>query len=165
MDRPDHLGQPVNIKGAKTADAADWAEMRQALWPNSGFGKHHADIKAALAKPRGNTNLIARVAGGMAVGFAEASLRHDYVNGCDTSPVAFLEGIYVKPEYRRQGIARQLIIAVEEWGRAQNCLQIASDTDIANLQSQSMHQSLGFSETQRVVFFRKSLVETSASNE
>ena len=36
---------------------------------------------------------VALLSGREPVGFAEASLRHDYVNGCETSRVAFLEGI------------------------------------------------------------------------
>jgi aminoglycoside 6'-N-acetyltransferase I len=159
MDRPHYLGEPVNIELAQVADAADWAEMRQALWPDTGIEEHTADINSILAAPRSSIGLIARVAEGTAVGFAEASVRHDYVNGCDSSPVVFLEGIYVRPEYRRMGVARQLVDAIESWGRAQGCLEFGSDANIANIQSQSMHRSLGFIETQRVVFYRKILVE------
>lgn len=42
-----------------------------------------------------------------AVAFADAALRHDYVNGCESSPVVYLEGIYVQPASRRRGLARR----------------------------------------------------------
>lgn len=90
-------------------------------------------------------------------GFAEASLRHDYVNGCETSPVAFLEGIYVAPEYRRRGIARALCDAVEEWALGHGCTEFASDAPIDNEESHQMHAALGFEEMERVVCFRKTL--------
>ena len=112
-----------------------------------------------LAAPDDTANFIARTDDGVAVGLAEASLRRDYVNGCKTSPVAFLEGIYVAPQHRRSGIAGQLVAAVEDWARAQGCTEFASDAALDNLQSHRMHAALGFEETQRVVYFRKLLGE------
>ena len=94
---------------------------------------------------------------GEPAGFAEASLRHDYVNGCDTSPVAFLEGMYVAPVMRGQGVARALVAAVQAWARSRGCSELASDAALDNLGSHQMHKALGFAETQRVVYFRKML--------
>ncbi len=106
MDRPDHLGQPMMRVAAMTLAEA-WAAMREALWPNGGdYGTHEEDVARLLAEPGDTVNLMARDESGEPAGFAEASLRHDYVNGCDTSPVAFLEGIYVVPAMRGQGVAR-----------------------------------------------------------
>jgi aminoglycoside 6'-N-acetyltransferase I len=92
-----------------------------------------------------------------AAGFAEASLRRDYVNGCVTSPVVFLEGIYVEPRARRQGAARALVDAVEAWARQIGCSELASDALLENDDSHSMHRGLGFEETERVVYFRKEI--------
>jgi aminoglycoside 6'-N-acetyltransferase I len=94
---------------------------------------------------------------GDAIAFAEAALRRDYVNGCDTSPVAFVEGLYVTPEVRQQGIASALIDAVAAWGRAMDCTEMASDADIAHLASHAFHRAAGFVETERVVYFRKAI--------
>lgn len=147
----------MKIASATPADAADWVSMRSALWPGGGSGEHAADIAELLADAGETINLIARDADGKALGFAEAALRRDYVNGCKTSPVAFLEGIFVIPEARGKGVARALILAVEAWGRAQGCTEFASDAAPDNLASLDMHRALGFEETQRVVFFRKVL--------
>jgi aminoglycoside 6'-N-acetyltransferase I len=144
----------IVIAAATTADVGDWVRLRQALGPHGALDTHHKDILDALAHPHRTPAFVARF-GGMAVGFAEASLRTDYVNGCKTSPVAFLEGIYVAPEHRRSGIAAKLVRAVEDWAVQAGCTEFASDTDIANHESQAMHTALGFSETQRVVYFRK----------
>ncbi|MBU2999893.1 GNAT family N-acetyltransferase [Roseovarius nubinhibens] len=89
--------------------------------------------------------------------FAEAALRHDYVNGCETSPVAYLEGIFVRPENRGSGIGRKLLKSVQSWAQEQRCSERASDADLANLASQAFHAALGFQETERVVYFRKRL--------
>jgi aminoglycoside 6'-N-acetyltransferase I len=146
----------VTVSAASPADAAEWAAMRHALWPDSDAGELADEISQLLAEPGDTYNIIARVDGDVA-GFAEASLRHDYVNGCKTSPVAFLEGIYVKPAFRGRGIARALTAAVERWARERGCREFASDALLDNTQSQAMHRALGFDETRRVVYFRKTL--------
>lgn len=89
------------------------------------------------------------------MGFAEAALRHDYVNGCTTSPVAFLEGVYVRSRCRKRGVARLLCRAVERWAAGMGCSELASDTDLGNAASQQMHTALGFDETERVIYYRK----------
>ena len=79
------------------------------------------------------------------------------MNGCETSPVGFLEGIYVDPAQRRQGMARALNAAAEQWARACGCSEFASDALLDNIDSHRMHAALGFAETERVVMFRKVL--------
>ncbi|MEI2300162.1 aminoglycoside 6'-N-acetyltransferase [Ensifer sp. MJa1] len=137
-----------------------WVEMRMALWPDTAEAEHRAEIQFCLADSERYASFLCEDEAGVAAGFAEASIRRDYVNGCETSPVAFLEGIYVLPRYRRRGVARALITAVERWATAQGCQELASDTATDNLKSQSLHLTLGFEETERVVYFRKELSPT-----
>ncbi|MFN3774293.1 aminoglycoside 6'-N-acetyltransferase [Sphingomonas parapaucimobilis] len=122
-----------------------WLALRAALWGNE-----------ADELPSGDGNFVALV-DDRVIGFAEAAVRHDYVNGCDTSPVLFLEGLFVDPDHRRRGVAGALVAAVADWGRAQGCLEFASDAEIDNLDSHAMHRALGFVETERVVYFRREL--------
>ena len=133
----------------------DWLRLRQALWPWA-EDEHRVETQAALANPDAIT-FMARDDQGNAIGFAEATLRHDYVNGCATSPVGFLEGIYVREASRKQGVARALVQAVEDWARERGCSELASDAWIDDGNSHRMHRALGFSETERVVYFRKAL--------
>ena len=147
----------TTIAAVTAADANDLASLRHALWPHGSIADHLADAVATLAKPEGWLSLIARTESGLPVGFAEASIRHDYVNGCKTSPVGFLEGSYVAPDHRRTGLAGQLVNGIEAWVRRRGCSELASDTAFDNLDSQNMHNALGFVETQRVVYFRKPL--------
>src|SRR5262249_12464577 len=99
---------------------------------------------------------VARSAG-RALGFAEASIRRDAVNGASASPVAFLEGLYVVPEARRRGVARALVQAVIHWALAQGFTELVSDALLDNQVSHAMHQALGFAEIERVVCFRRAL--------
>lgn len=95
--------------------------------------------------------------GTAAVGFAQCQLRHDYVEGCETSPVGFLEGIYVADEYRRSGVARTLLHACEEWARSVGCTEFASDCEIDNQDSLAWHLKAGFAEVNRAIWFAKKL--------
>ena len=91
------------------------------------------------------------------MGFAQCQLRHDYVEGTETSPVGYLEGIYVREGARRHGIARQLISACESWAKAQGCTEFASDCELDNMDSQQFHRAVGFEEANRIVAYVKKL--------
>lgn len=134
-----------------------WAELRHALWPTTSPADHARDAERLLRSP---DTLILLALDTEAVGFAEAILRRCHVNGCESlpgEPVAFLEGIYVKPGYRRRGVARALCDRVAAWARAHGAAEFASDALLDNTDSHAMHRALGFTETERVVFFRRTL--------
>lgn len=134
-----------------------WAYMRAELWPDTSLSEHRDDILAQLKNGVDEITFLAFDEQGEAIGFAEAALRHDYVNGCSSSPVVFLEGIFIEPDARRNGVARALAEAVKRWGQERGCAEMASDADIANDASHEFHAALGFAETERVVYFRKSI--------
>ena len=92
-----------------------------------------------------------------AVGFAQCGLRHDYVEGTDSSPVGYLEGIFVKEEYRRQGIAKELLAVCQDWAKGQGCTEFASDCELVNEDSLKFHMKLGFEEVNRIICFTKKL--------
>ncbi len=138
-------------------DIAEWAALRHALWPRHTPDDHRNEIRTLLDEPDTKIGFLARSQTARLMGFAEAALRHEHVNGCSSSPVLFLEGVFVCPAHRHRGIARSLVAAVSRWGRSQGCLEFASDASLDNAASYAMHMALGFSETERVVFFRKPL--------
>jgi aminoglycoside 6'-N-acetyltransferase I len=131
-----------------------WLALRSALWPDAPSGEHLSGMADALA--RRHFVRLAHV-DGAAVGFVEASRRVDYVNGTSTSPVAFLEGLYVEPDFRRRGVARVLVEAVVVWAKEEGCRELASDSFLANTAAHAVHYALGFEETERVVYFRRGL--------
>ena len=135
----------------------DWLKMRGALWPHLDPSQHQAELGSFVADLSRFVAFLAMSPDDGGIGFAEVSLRSDYVNGCETSPVTFLEGIYVRPEFRRQGVAGQLSEAAERWALLKGCTELASDALIDNTVSHQMHRNLGFEETERVVFFKKNL--------
>lgn len=145
------------VRPASGADVEVWAALRHQLWPHLSLEGHRVDIAEALSEPERLAAFLCFDAEGRAIGLAEASVRSDYVNGCETSPVAFLEGIVVAPSARRQGVAASLVAAVAEWARSQGLSELASDAELHNNASHAMHVALGFEEMQRVVYFCKQL--------
>jgi len=137
-----------------TADSA-WLVLRLALWPDTAQAGHLSEMADAIA--RGLYVRLALATDGSAVGFVEASKRVDYVNGTSSSPVAFLEGLYVVPSARRRGVARTLVESVVQWALQEGCAELASDALLDNCTAHTVHRSLGFEETERVVYFRRAL--------
>ncbi len=146
------------IRPARPSDARRWHELRAILWHDDDPADHAAEIAAYFDVPgTGQIALVAVDSAGELVGFAEAALRHDYVEACDTSPVAYLEGICVDPASRLKGVGRALVEAVADWGRAQGCTEFASDALVEDVESHTFHAAVDLAETERVVFFKKDL--------
>lgn len=150
----------TRIRPATMADRSALAAMFFGLWPNASREDHDAELARILAgDPVATLPLEILVAEdeGKVVGFCEVDLR-SHADGCDPArPVAYVEGWYVAPERRGQGVGRALIAAAEEWGRAHGCTEIASDTWIENDVSQRAHAALGFEVVDRCVHYRKPL--------
>ena len=91
------------------------------------------------------------------IAFAQCQLRHDYVEGTDSSPVGYLEGIFVEEAFRHQGVASRLLSACEQWAREKGCKEFASDCELSNTDGLRFHLALGFSEANRVICFTKAL--------
>lgn len=145
------------IERCASVEQPGWLTLREALWPHCSREEHLAEMSAFLVAPKKYAQFVAYSRTAEPIGFAEASARDDYVNGTETSPVAFLEGLYVIPDARRQGVATELVAAVAAWGIELGCSELASDALLENELSHSVHKALGFVETERVLFFRKSL--------
>lgn len=94
---------------------------------------------------------------GRFVGVALCGLRRDYVEGCDTSPVGYLEGVSIREGYRGRGIAGRLVAECEQWAREKGCTEFASDCELTNTASLDFHLSIGFSEENRIICFKKTL--------
>lgn len=140
-----------------TVEHDGWLTLREALWPSCTSARHFSEMSGFCANPNRFAQFVAYDDARSGVGLVEVALRNDYVNGTTTTPVAFLEGIYVVPQARLQGIARALVARAEQWAISAGCREFASDARLENEPSHAMHRALGFSESERVVYFRKTL--------
>jgi aminoglycoside 6'-N-acetyltransferase I len=147
-----------SVRPATESDAPAWIRMRVALWPEDNAVGHAREVEQFFAgKLRLPLEVLLAIDhSGAAVGFAELSIRA-YAEDCVTDRVAYLEGWYVAPGVRRQGVGRALIAAAEKWARAQGCSEFGSDALIENETSAAAHRALGFVETAQIRFFRKPL--------
>lgn len=91
------------------------------------------------------------------VGFARCQLRHDYVECTHSSPVDYLEGIFVVPKYQYKGYAKELLHECELCAKENGCSEFASDCELDNTNSFNFHMAMGFEEANRVICFRKEL--------
>ena len=92
------------------------------------------------------------------LGLVELSSRN-IVDGCLSSPVAYLEGLYLKSEYRGKGLGKQ-VIKILDWCREGGFSELATDTELTNIKAQSFYKAVGFQETDRVVEFRIEVNQT-----
>ena len=120
--------------------------MGVALWPHYNKAKlakiFRADLKSNKFK-----QFLAQNEAGEYLGFINLSLRTDYVQGSSYSPVGYIEGIFVKPKYRKQGVAKELVKHAGKWAKKQGCKELGSDTKLDNTTSQKFHKNLGFKKT------------------
>lgn len=143
------------IRAATPQDIDTLTHLAALLWPKEQprvladeFAAMLTDNDAQLFLAFDNTN---------AIGFAQCQLRHDYVEGTETTPVGYLEGIFVKEGHRHQGHARALLAACEAWAKAKGCKEFASDCELDNTDSFQFHKALHFNEAGRIICFTKRL--------
>lgn len=149
-----HSLDPIIIDKARKSEADGIAALASKMWEHP--VEELTEEFASLLENR-EAAVFAAMKGSLIIGFAQCQLRHDYVEGTSTSPVAYLEGIYVEERFRRMGVARAMLDACEKWARSMGCSEFASDCELTNTDSLRFHQRLGFTEANRVICFTKSL--------
>jgi aminoglycoside 6'-N-acetyltransferase I len=143
------------VRPVEARDRAEWLRMRQTLWTDD--DTLEAGVEAHFAAPKSDVIvLVAEDATGKLLGFAEAGTRA-YAEGCETSPVGYLEGWFVEEHARGSGVGRALVQAAETWAQDRGLSEFGSDTWLDNEASIRAHQALGFTETDRIVCFLKRL--------
>ncbi len=125
------------------------------MWSESTVNELEADFSEMLNK--GTSVCYIKYSDDLPIGFARCSLRNDYVEGTSSSPVGYLEGIFIKEEYRNKGYGRELISYCEKWAKDMGCSEFASDCELTNVNSLNFHLSMGFSEENRIICFRKDI--------
>lgn len=134
--------------------------MRIALWPDETSAGSDGEMRAWYERPDGRVFVALRPDGSLC-GFVEVGTRA-YAEGCETSPVGYIEGWYVDPDVRQQGCGRALLDAAEEWARAAGYREMGSDALLDNTLSHRAHRRCGYQEVERLVVFRKPLISRGA---
>lgn len=145
----------VIYRKATKADAESIALLAVKMWTSHNVKDLTDEFTAAIENDNSVVYLL--TVDEVVVGFAQCGLRHDYVEGTSSSPVGYLEGIFVEEKYRKQGYAKQLLNYCEQWAKEKGCTEFASDCELDNEISQKFHMSLGFEEANRIICFKKNL--------
>ena len=107
------------VQKAIEQDAAVLADLALVLWPSHDAAELRDEFIELLKSEEAACFLACEA--GVPVGFAQCQLRHDYVEGTIHSPVGYLEGIFVREDHRRTGVAGKLLAACESWASAMGC--------------------------------------------
>lgn len=143
------------IKKVNKSEIKSIANLAVLLWPNHSVEELEEEFLEISLKEDAQVFIIYE--SNLPVGFAQCQLRYDYVEGTKTSPVGYLEGIFVKEKFRHKGYAKQLLQACENWAKMNECKEFASDCEIENEDSFQFHKAMGFSEANRIICFTKRL--------
>ena len=143
------------VRKAEKKDISVIADLAVLLWSDNSA----EDLRNEFAEMLSNdgAQIFLKYENDVPVGFAQCQLRNDYVEGTETSPVGYLEGIFIKEDYRGRGYAKELLAACEKWAESKGCKEFASDCEISNNVSFLFHMAVGFTEANRIVCFTKKL--------
>ena len=143
------------IKQADKSDGLALAKLAIDIWDDNTLD----ELKIEFENLTENQHAVCfiKYSDGKEVGFAQCQLRSEYVEGTETSPVGYLEGIFVLKEYRNKGYAKELLSKCEKWAKDKNCTEFASDCEIENDDSLKFHLAMDFEEANRIICFRKEL--------
>ncbi|WP_424237484.1 aminoglycoside 6'-N-acetyltransferase [Bhargavaea ginsengi] len=147
----------MNIRQATPNDAQVTGELALLLWPDHTAKELEGEFSELIADPEAAVFLAFYEE--EPVGFSQVQLRHDYVEGTSTSPIGYLEGLFVKEAHRQEGFARELVVRAERWAQDQGCSEFASDCELDNEISLQVHLALGFTEANRIICFTKPIGE------
>lgn len=143
------------IRKAEIHDISIIANLAVLMWNNHSVEELAKEFSEIILHK--NAQFFLKYEENAPIGFAQCQLRYDYVEGTDTSPVGYLEGIFVQENYRHKGYARELLAECEKWAKAKGCKEFASDCEISNENSIQFHRSMEFTEANRIVCFTKRL--------
>ena len=144
--------QPI-FKEVTSADKAVWIQFRKTLYHGVDDTFHEKEVDLILNDPTKTTFLIFEKNGDFPVGMLELSLRN-VVDGCLTSPVGYIEGIYLDESTRGLGFGKAMVDFSKEWARSKGCSELACDAELHETEAQKFHEKMGFKETYRIVQYK-----------
>ena len=149
----------ITYREATKADMDIMTDLLNLLYDGEGLGISRDELLAENEQLFADINQIFFLAfdGTKPVGVSHGSLRREYVNGANDGLKGYLEAIYVLPEYRKNGIAAELVRIIERWAAQNGCREMASDCLLDNTNSYNFHRKIGYEETERCIFFLKTL--------
>ncbi|MEY8413279.1 aminoglycoside 6'-N-acetyltransferase [Lachnospiraceae bacterium 62-26] len=143
------------VRKAGKEDLETLADLAVLLWDGHTVDELIDEFADIISE--GKSQFFLKYENDIPVGFVHCQLRYDYVEGTKTTPVGYLEGIFVREDYRKQGYAKELLMECEAWAKENGCQEFASDCEIDNTNSFHFHKAMDFTEANRIICFSKKL--------
>lgn len=143
------------VRSASKNDLKIVADLAVLMWGDNSVDEVADEFSERISK--GDAQLFLKYEDDIPVGFAQCQLRYDYVEGTKTTPVGYLEGIFILEKYRNRGYAKELLNKCEMWAKDKGCREFASDCEIDNEISFQFHRAMNFTEANRIICFTKKL--------
>ena len=100
------------IDKATKSDCKDIAKLAILMWGNHTLEELIEKFETVIQDKECAIFIVS--VGDKKIGFAQCQLRHDYVEGTKTTPVGYLEGIFVKEVAQSKRIGKQLLDCAKE---------------------------------------------------
>ncbi|MDE7389426.1 MAG: GNAT family N-acetyltransferase [Lachnospiraceae bacterium] len=143
------------VRQAGKSELETLADLAVLMWGSYSVSDLVNQFSETISK--GKSQFFLKFENDVPVGFAQCQLRYDYVEGTKTTPVGYLEGIFIKERYRNKGYAKELLAECEAWAKDNGCQEFASDCEIDNVGSFHFHKAMNFTEVNRIICFTKTL--------
>ena len=143
------------IRKATKNDIEIIANLAVIMWDENSVEDLSNEFAELLSKD--DAQIFLKYENDIPVGFAQCQLRHDYVEGTETTPVGYLEGIFIMEGYRNRRYAKELLNECEMWAKDKGCKEFASDCEVDNDISFQFHMAMNFTEANRIICFTKKL--------
>lgn len=143
------------VRKAGKEDLETLADLAVLLWDGHTVDELIDEFADIISE--GKSQFFLKYENDIPVGFVHCQLRYDYVEGTKTTPLGYLEGIFVREDYRKQGYAKELLMECEAWAKENGCQEFASDCEIDNKNSFHFHKAMDFTEANRIICFSKKL--------
>src|SRR5687768_1965803 len=91
------------VRKLEEKDFENWFRLRKPLWDEASDEDQKTEMTDIYEHSETQLVLVAETSGGNLIGFLEASIR-PFVEDCHSENVGYLEGWWIEPDFRRNGI-------------------------------------------------------------
>ena len=148
----------MKLISIKRDDFLLWSKFRRAIYPITSHDIDLKEIEDIYLSDIWQCWFVERE-GGHRIGLVELSLRN-IVDGCVSSPVPYIEGLYLIETERTKGRGTEIIKMVQTWCQEQGYSELGTDAELNNTRAQKFYEKLGFELVDRVVEYKLELPRT-----
>lgn len=133
-------------------DFPEWSQFRSEIYSVVNPELDLKEMESIFASELWHCWFIERE-DGERIGLVELSLRN-IVDGSVSSPVPYLEGLYLIATERGKGRGKATMELIKRWCLEHGLSELATDAELTNTRAHAFYEQLGFEEVDRVVQYR-----------